>query len=140
MPSQGSTPGVSTPATLKNKSPAPAANQYKPSSMCSMNAHSTQPHDVSTSLLTAGPERSPNSSPTRSASKKYFVSWKRQVPALSRGQDGSRDRYDTKTMETKTRPPSHYNRTLPIARFYTGSLLKCTCLNIIRSIRVRFCA
>ena len=68
----GSTPSGSNPFTLRNRSPAPAANPYKQLSMCSPNARSTQPHAVGISLPSAGPERYPNSSPIRSASKKYF--------------------------------------------------------------------
>jgi hypothetical protein len=76
-------------------------------------------------LLPNGPESSPNSSPNRSASKKYFVSWRRQVPALNRGQDGSR-------RDTTAAP---YDRTLPIIHFFVGSFPNVTYLNMIRSIR-----
>jgi hypothetical protein len=80
-------------------------------------------------LLPNGPESSPSSSPIRSASKKYFVSWRRQVPVLNCGQDGSR-------RDTTAAP---YDRTLPIISFFVGSFPNVTCLNIIRSIRLLPC-
>ncbi|KAI0266579.1 hypothetical protein BGY98DRAFT_939093 [Russula aff. rugulosa BPL654] len=56
----------------------PCGDHCKQSNTYSSNAPSTQPHDEGISLPTAGPERYPNSSPTRSAYKKYFGFWRRR--------------------------------------------------------------
>jgi hypothetical protein len=70
-----------------------------------------------------------------------FVSWKRQVPAPSRGQSGSLDRQESimyRALPTKTAPPYLVVHPLPIA-INPGPLPKHTCLSAIRSTRDRLC-
>src|SRR5258708_28663919 len=84
------THNASTPNTRQNRSSAHAANLPKQLSMCSYTAHVTRPRAESISLPTAA-MGSQAFSHKRSMLKDYYVFWRKQAPALKRGQPGSRD-------------------------------------------------